>query len=113
MTGLTDILYCHSGDFTPWTVAACPARNYGPRECSPKSDVDNPADRETERQGHRHIRSTGPHYGLSDPFVEIYALRHWTPTLVIVIVIAIISSIKNIEYKYKYRKRPADGRTDG
>ena len=27
----TDILYCHSGDLTPWTAAACTARNYGPR----------------------------------------------------------------------------------
>ena len=40
-------------------------------------------------------------------------LGRWTPTLVIVIVIVIISSIKTIEYKYKNLKRPADDRTDG
>ena len=62
-TGQTDIIYCHSGDLTPWPAAACAARNYGPREWSPKSDADD----RTEW----HISSTGPHWGPSDPSVGI------------------------------------------
>ena len=43
-----------------------------------------------------------------DPSVGINTSKLWTPTLLIVIVIVIVSIIKTIYYKYKNFKRPAD-----
>ena len=39
MDGRTDILYFHSGDFSPWPAAAYAARNYELREWTFFSDL--------------------------------------------------------------------------
>ena len=46
----TDILYCHSGNLNPWPAAACAARNYGPRKCLSKVDVDDRTKRLRDRE---------------------------------------------------------------
>ena len=48
-----DILYCHSGDLTPWPMAACAEHNYRLQECSPKIDTDDPANIYTETGTHK------------------------------------------------------------
>ena len=55
MEGQTDILYCHSGDMKLWPVAACAARNYGPRfyDCQKAIRMNRQRNRETERQINR------------------------------------------------------------
>ena len=79
----TEILYCHSGNFTPWPVAACPARNYGPRFYYRQKYTWMIVQRykETDRETDRHISSTGPHWSPSDLSVGINVLQHCTPTL--------------------------------
>ena len=75
--GWTDILYCHSGDLNSWPAAACTARNYWRRELLPKSDEEYRMDIKTER----HLSSTVPHWGPSDPSLVGNALQRWNPTL--------------------------------
>ena len=70
--------------------------------------------RKTKTQRHRHIILIGPHWGPLDLSVEINTSWRWNPTMVNVIVIVIISSIKTIEYKYKIRKSTrTTGQMDG
>ena len=37
----------------PWLAASCAACNYGPCEFSPKSDIDDTTDRDTERRTYK------------------------------------------------------------
>ena len=80
LDGRIDIIYWHSGDLNLWPMAACAARNYGPRKWSPKG---NTYDRK-ERHRDRKIGSTVSHWGYSDPSAGINKSRLWTTTLEII-----------------------------
>ena len=71
MDGLTEILmyilYFHPRDLFGRPGAECNARNYGPRELLPKSNLDE----RTERWRDGHKSSTGPHIDPLDPNVGI------------------------------------------
>ena len=54
--GRADILYCHSGDFTPCPAIVCAARNYGPRALISKKRRGRPdieIDIEKDTQTHK------------------------------------------------------------